>query len=790
MPVPEEVLPGPVPAEPTPGDRTFAELDALLDRAAAEVQRGLEEGAVRVGRYTLVTPVGEGGFGTVWLASQEEPVRRIVAVKMFRRDPSAGMVFTRFENERQTLARMDHPNVATVLDAGLSEDGRPWFAMPFIDGLPITQLCDERRMGLRDRLRLFAEVCDGVQHAHQKGVIHRDIKPGNILVGRGDRPTPKVIDFGVAKALDAGSEERPRTADGQRLGTPQYMPPEQWLHGAAMADVRSDVYALGVVLGELLAGGPPSRLPRGPLDVPEAIPPVAWLQSVRDRDPAAAAAIAAARAEDTDSLAGRLRGDLDAIVRRATAVRPDERYPSAAALAEDLRRWLGGFPVSARVLNPGQQLWRIIRRHRAVAALLLVAVVAVVTVAAVWATSVAAERRSRDLAEAAELSSERNFRIARTTIDELVERARTDRDTGFSRDALVRVEGLVDTIAKEDPITAGRLAALVAKGHFAAWQNRAGYELLERSFDRVLDADPRGTTVAFHELLPEVTRMAARFDRPVARLLAPEALGRMVAERGMADPQVQEFLRLLSLNWSAWPFYSDRQDPESALAGAQWMTAVIPDPVAAGRALALARISALMRRDAFPGQLEEIRAAVEYLRGHLPADDPKMLLAESSLHTVRCLKGDMDDRSLAHMQDVCARMERVFGTGASQVVNAHWNLAYGFVNHGDYRQGHATFLRFLWPEYRRQSPRDGLRPWYLAYFAPVAYRACDEETAYLAAVTQLNDAAESGRDLANGNSLLSARVLAAVLADWGDEDGARDVERRYGVTRLGKTGGW
>jgi hypothetical protein len=157
---------------------------------------------------------------------------------------------------------------------------------------------------------------------------------------------------------------------------------------------------------------------------------------------------------------------------------------------------------------------------------------------------------------------------------------------------------------------------------------------------------------------------------------------------------------------------------------------------------------------------------------------------------VRCLKGDMDDRSLAHMQDVCARMERVFGTGASQVVNAHWNLAYGFVNHGDYRQGHATFLRFLWPEYRRQSPRDGLRPWYLAYFAPVAYRACDEETAYLAAVTQLNDAAESGRDLANGNSLLSARVLAAVLADWGDEDGARDVERRYGVTRLGKTGGW
>ncbi|MFM9097259.1 MAG: serine/threonine-protein kinase, partial [Phycisphaerales bacterium] len=150
----------------------------------------------RVGRYALVSVLGEGGFGTVWLASQEEPVRRLVALKLLRRDPSSSVVMARFRAERQALARMDHPNVASVLDAGVTEDGRPWFAMPYIDGPPITRHADDERLGVRDRMALFAEVCDGVQHAHQKGVIHRDIKPGNVLVSRGSgRAVPKVIDF-------------------------------------------------------------------------------------------------------------------------------------------------------------------------------------------------------------------------------------------------------------------------------------------------------------------------------------------------------------------------------------------------------------------------------------------------------------------------------------------------------------------------------------------------------------------------------------------------------------------
>jgi len=167
--IPDMNPPGAVPSMPpsaAPGDRTMAELDSLLSRAAAEVQRGLAGGSSRIGRYTLVTTLGEGGFGTVWLASQDEPVRRLVALKVFRRDPASRMVVARFQNERQALAVMDHPNVATVLDAGVSDDGRPWFAMPYIEGAPITGSCDERRSTVRERVRLLAEVCDGVQHAH------------------------------------------------------------------------------------------------------------------------------------------------------------------------------------------------------------------------------------------------------------------------------------------------------------------------------------------------------------------------------------------------------------------------------------------------------------------------------------------------------------------------------------------------------------------------------------------------------------------------------------------------
>lgn len=767
-----------------PGSATMAELDALLARAATEVQRGMEEGVARIGRYTLVTAVGEGGFGTVWLASQEEPVRRLVALKLLRRDPNSRMVMARFQNERQTLARMDHPNVATVLDAGVTDDGRPWFAMPFIDGLPINVLCDEQRLRPRQRVQLFAAVCDGVQHAHQKGVIHRDLKPGNILVTRdAERPVPKVIDFGVAKAVDPSDAASLRTAEGQRLGTPQYMPPEQWMHGAGIADARSDVYALGAVLGELLVGGPPTRLPRTPLEVPEVVPPLAWLAEVGARDPAAVAATAAARGMTVDELTEAVRGDLDAIVRRATASHPDDRYPTAAALADDLRRWLEGRAVAARLLGPSERAWRWVRRHRVAASLAAVAAVALVTVLVVWTTSVAESRRERELTDVAQNQSQRTFELARSMIEDMVQQLRTSKDFMAGKVTFQRVERLVDQVAADDPLTAGRLAAIVVKGHQESWEHSSAYALVRRSFDRVLEVDPQGSSQAYQELLPDVYQMSLKYDRPVAALLAASVFGPMATDGRLLAPEGRALMLGALAECQPWPFFFPSTPVEMRFAAAQWFAGAVADPVDAACMLAEARINSLIRGDHYPGRAQEMFSALEYLRTHLPPDDPKLLMAEFQVCVMMEIEGIGSEHSLEGMMLHCARVAHAFGAGSPRTVNAQWNLAYSCVNRGFVKDGYDAYIDHLWPEYRRQVATDGLRAWYLAYFAPVAFMVADYDTAYACALTQLADEIDAGGPATSGVCQLSARVLAGVLAVWGDETGAQEVERRFKVQR-------
>lgn len=772
---------GSMPPSTPPGDRTMAELDGLLSRAAAEVQRGLAEGSSRIGRYTLVTTLGEGGFGTVWLASQEEPVRRLVALKVFRRDPASRMVMMRFQNERQALAVMDHPNVATVLDAGVTDDGRPWFAMPFIDGLPITSMCDERRMPLRDRVRLLAEVCDGVQHAHARGIIHRDLKPGNILVPRSaDRPVPKVIDFGVAKALEPADDQSQRTADGQRLGTPQYMPPEQWLHGAGVADARSDVYSLGAVLAELLVGGPPTRVPRTALDVPEVVPPVAWLAGLAARDPELAGRLAASRVATAAELGEAVRGDLDAIVRKATATHPEDRYPSPQALADDLRRWLDGMPVAARLLAPWERVGRVLRRQRAASGLAAVAALATVVALAVWGFSAAAERRARERAAEAERQSARTFSLARGVIEDLIAEQRRSRDPEAGAARFRRIERLLEDVAADDPLTSGRLAAIVARGHLEAWNTRLGFSLMDRAFRRVLAADPSGSSSAYAELLPEYVRLAAKHDRASIPALAPVGLCRESGGAGVIEPTIG---RTLITTRQPWPFYRDPEDPGACLASAQMLAAGIADPIESNRELAANRVACYLARDEHPDQIAEVSAAVEYLRRNCHPDDRRLLIAENYRTTMMSIHGMDSEELLQIMAMNCARTERVLGADSPSTVNAYWNLAYSCVHQGRIRDAYDAYARFLWPEYFRQSPSDGMRSWYLAFFSPVAFAACDSENAYAAAMAQLADNVEAG----GGKGMLerlSASVLAGVMAQWGDEAGASEVEREYGVVRM------
>ena len=236
-----------------------ATLPDLPPSAAQTSSQPAEAAGDQMGNYKLLQQIGEGGFGTVWMAEQREPVRRRVALKIIKLGMDTKQVIARFEAERQALAMMDHPNIAKVFDAGMTETGRPYFVMEYIKGIPILQYCDHEKVDTRGRLDLFTKVCHAIQHAHQKGIIHRDIKPGNVLVTMHDGvPVPKVIDFGIAKATNAELTDKTLfTQHRQMIGTPVYMSPEQAEMSGLDIDTRSDIYSLGVLLYELLTGTTP-----------------------------------------------------------------------------------------------------------------------------------------------------------------------------------------------------------------------------------------------------------------------------------------------------------------------------------------------------------------------------------------------------------------------------------------------------------------------------------------------------------------------------------------------------
>jgi serine/threonine protein kinase/tetratricopeptide (TPR) repeat protein len=324
------------------------------------------------GRYRIIREIGEGGMGTVYLAEQREPIRRRVALKVVKLGMDTAQVLTRFNNERQALAMMEHPNIARIFDAGTTSRGRPYFVMEYIEGAPVTQYCDSRRLTTRDRLGLFLTVCRAVQHAHQKGVIHRDLKPSNVLVAEQDGvPVPKVIDFGIAKATDKWAVENSLlTQFGQIVGTPEYASPEQADTMTGAIDELSDVYSLGVVLYELMIGAVPFETAtlRGAglaemlriIREEEAPPLPRKLTSMG----AGASDIAARRQTDPASLRRLVDGDLNAITMKALEKARERRYASVSDLAADIQRHLEDRPVLASPPGRVYRTRKFLRRHR------------------------------------------------------------------------------------------------------------------------------------------------------------------------------------------------------------------------------------------------------------------------------------------------------------------------------------------------------------------------------------------------------------------------------------------
>ena len=404
-----------------------------------------------IGRYQVLEVLGSGAFGVVYRAEQLQPIHREVALKVIRTSVESHEVIERFEEERQTLARMQHPSIIAVLDAGTTDGGSPYFVMERVEGQPVTRYCDQRKLSITERVALFQQICLAVPYAHQKAVLHRDLKPSNILITEIDgQPVPKIIDFGMAQAMAPASGEK-QPGEGDRpafIGTPPYVSPEQTA-GSLDLDIRSDIYALGAVLYVLLAGikpaasemmSPSSSRQQGEAPQPALTdrPSLALMSLAAGREGSSAAAVAAARCTSLGRLLRRLQDDLDWVVLRAMARERESRYPSAQSLADDLDRWRQRQPVQARPGNAVYRTRKFFGRH----AVSVIAVVSLIVVMALGAVVSLMQARQADLArrqpEAALVETQAQERLAELA------KAQAITSQGVAESALNRVNGLLE----------------------------------------------------------------------------------------------------------------------------------------------------------------------------------------------------------------------------------------------------------------------------------------------------------------------------------------------------------
>jgi eukaryotic-like serine/threonine-protein kinase len=626
-------------------DRSFPALlqTGSMLKVAADL---VEDAPRRLGPYRILERIGEGGMGIVYLAEQDAPLARRVAIKLARSAVVGDRALARFESERQTLASMNHPNIARVFDAGTARGSRPYFVMEHVPGAPITEFCDARKLGIEPRLELLVRVCDGVQHAHVNAIIHRDLKPSNILVTiEGGRPAPKIIDFGVAKALsDPAVPGTTLTHAGQVLGTPEYMSPEQAALDGRPVDTRTDVYALGVVLYELLVGRRPFECRPGPEDSL-----VALFARIREAEPerpsvvagrAREGEVAHARGTTPRALARTLHSDLDAIAMKALAKDRAHRYATPAELAADLERYLEHRPILARRPGALHRLRKVVRRHRAAAATITFLALSLVGFASL---GVAQALRAQHEAVRAETEAEVAADVRDILLAVIVpprplvtlEENRSHTDDPLKRDQLLQ---RIRERFSDQPVLLGQVLFAVGSSLFESSEGTRGFDLLMK-----------------------------------------EARGHIVSNLGADDPLAietgEKFARTLMYNTrygEAEPLLLDALERRRRISGADhpdtWRTTAL-----------LAHLYKL--RNSHEQAVPLFESAVAGLERRSGPDDPDVLSSKVGLSGSYLELGRFA-AARALLSPVVDRIAAVFGDGNWQTHVAYYNLACALAKSG------------------------------------------------------------------------------------------------------------
>ena len=723
-------------------------------------------------------------MGAVYLAEQQAPHRR-VAVKVIKAGMDTRQVVARFEAERQALAMMDHPNIAMVFDAGMTRDGRPFFAMEYVAGVPITDYCDRHQLSTRGRLALFLHVCAAIQHAHQKGVIHRDVKPSNVLVTVAEGgPVPKVIDFGVAKATNQRLTEKTIfTQLGLLVGTPEYMSPEQAEMSGLDVDTTTDIYALGVLLYELLAGALPfdsARLRRAGYAEIQRI--------IREEEPAkpstrlttlgaTAADVAKRRGTDLSSLARELRGDLDWITLKAMEKDRTRRYASASEFAADLCRHLADEPIVARPAGVAYRGWKFVRRHRvgvAVSAAALLLLLASGATLAIQSRRVAAER---DLA-----AQERDHAAATAAfLVSLFEASDPDRSKGekvSARQLLDLGRQRLDSELGDQPQTRAVLLHTIGRVYRVLDLNDVAATVLMQALELRRGATGRDRA-DLAETMNELARVyTARGDPDRAESLDTEVLRLRREVYGVEHLKVAQSVSNLGVD----AFSRGRFDrAEQYFRDAASMADRVSSPGDAA-AMRVSVAAALLNQGRVVEGIDVLRGAIPVLQQALGAEHTRTLVAMNNLATA-LIRARQYEEAEKVQREILRVRRKLLGPGHFDVAVALYSLGEALQAQGRFSEAERALEESVAIHVARQQPPHVQHAWALAELASVQRRVrkyAAAEHSYRAAIDMFEKAANAP----SGAVAFAWDGLGALLYAQGRIADAEPVFRRaLGIRR-------